>query len=77
MENKYREQSRKGYTNFRKVYDITMAILFVLVGIGVMTVDRLGLNLVFTEEPLYKYGFGGICLLYGAFRLYRGIKQDY
>jgi hypothetical protein len=77
MENKFRERSQKGYTNFRKVYDITMALLFLAVGASMFFIDKLGLNLVFTEEPMYKYGFAGICLLYGGFRLYRGIKQAY
>ncbi|MEN9599486.1 MAG: hypothetical protein RL596_1805 [Bacteroidota bacterium] len=77
MDNKFRDRSRKSYTNFRKVYDITMAILIIGVGVLILFIDKLGLNLVFTAEPIYKYGFASICLLYGGFRLYRAIKQDY
>jgi hypothetical protein len=77
MDNKFRDRSRKSYTNFRKVYDITMAILVIGVGVLMLFIDKLGLNLVFTAEPIYKYGFACICLLYGGFRLYRGLKQDY
>jgi uncharacterized membrane protein YfcA len=28
-------------------------------------------------DPLFRYLFGGICLLYGGFRLYRGVYPNY
>jgi hypothetical protein len=28
-------------------------------------------------DQSFRYMFGGICLLYGGFRLYRGLKKNY
>lgn len=70
-----RERSQRSYTNFRRVYDITMAILFLAMAASMFMMDFLKLNLVIAEDKTFRYFFGGICLLYGGFRLYRGIKQ--
>ncbi|WP_439504401.1 hypothetical protein [Sediminibacterium sp.] len=77
MENTLRERNQKRYSVFRRIYDISMSILFLGVGLAVFFIEKLGMDLVFTAEPIYRNLFGSICLLYGAFRLYRGIKQDY
>ena len=77
MENTIRERNQKRYSVFRRIYDIAMSILFLGVGLAVFFIEKLGMDLVFTAEPVYRNLFGIICLLYGAFRLYRGIKQDY
>ncbi|TAH14461.1 MAG: hypothetical protein EAZ12_00445 [Sphingobacteriia bacterium] len=76
MENSYRERSNKGFNNFRRVYDITMAILFLSMAIAMFYMDRFKLNLVIAEDIGFRYFFGSICLLYGGFRLYRGIKKQ-
>jgi hypothetical protein len=77
MENAYRERNQKRYILFRRIKDISMSTLFLGVGFAVFFIEKLGMDLVFTAEPVYRNFFGSICLLYGAFRLYRGIKQDY
>lgn len=77
MENAYRERNQKRYILFRRIKDISMSTLFLGVGFLVFFIEKLGMDLVFTAEPVYRNFFGSICLLYGAFRLYRGIKQDY
>jgi len=75
MENNTRERSQKVYNNFRRVYDLSMAVLFIGMGFAMFFLERLKLNLVITDDTGFRYFFGGICLLYGGFRLYRGIKQ--
>jgi len=43
--------------------------------------DRLGVDaieqFITPIDPVLRYLFGGLCLLYGFFRLYRGIKKEY
>lgn len=75
MENNTRDNSQRGYNNFRRVYDISMAILFLSMGVAMFFLEKLKLNLVIAEDTGFRYFFGGICLLYGGFRLYRGIMQ--
>ncbi|MDO8996319.1 hypothetical protein [Sediminibacterium sp.] len=77
MENTFRERNQKRYSIFRRIYDISMSLLFLGVGLAVFFIEKFGMDLVFTAEPVYRNFFGSICMLYGAFRLYRGIKQDY
>jgi hypothetical protein len=76
MENNYRERSNKSYFYFRLLYDITMAILFLSMAIAMFLMDRFKLDLAIAEDKGFRYFFGTICLIYGIFRLYRGIKQQ-
>ncbi len=76
MENTFRERSQRRFGAFRKIYDITMALIFLAVAFSMFFLEQFKLDLVFTEDKLYRYFFGSICLLYGGFRLYRGFKQN-
>ncbi len=81
MENDYRQRQRKSYTVMRTIYDLTMAILFLAIGLTMLLGDKFGIpalrDFVAGLNPFIRYSFGGICILYGSFRLYRGIKHDY
>jgi hypothetical protein len=37
--------------------------------------DKLGIGI--RTDKTISYLFGGLCLLYGPFRLYRGFRKDY
>jgi hypothetical protein len=81
MENDFREKQRKSYNVMRVTYDLTMAILILAIGCLLVFGDKFG-NKTLKEfvtglDPLLRYMFGTLCLLYGGFRMYRGIKQDY
>ena len=79
MESNFKDKQRKSYNNMQTVYNITMGLL--ILGIGFMMIfnEKIGLNLTekFGGDSLMINLFGGLCLLYGSFRLYRGIKKDY
>ncbi len=81
MENDFRERQRKSYNVMRVTYDLTMAILILAIGCLLLFGDKFGSktlkDFVTGLDPLLRYMFGTLCLLYGGFRLYRGIKQDY
>ena len=78
MEPDFREKQRKGYTNMQTVYNITMGLLILGIGLLMFLNEKIGLNLTekFGGDSLMIYLFGSLCLLYGGFRLYRGIKKD-
>ncbi len=75
MENDYKEKQRKSYNLMRTVYNITMGLIITGIGVVMLFNDKIGLN--FELDPLMIYAFSGLCILYGGFRLYRGIKRDY
>jgi len=77
MEKDFRERNRKGYVQMRMVYDYCVALLILGMSVVMFAGDRLNIEFVNGLDPLMRYLFGGLCLLYGGFRLYRGIKKDY
>ena len=79
MESDYKEKQRKSYTSMQTIYNITMGLLILGIGVMMFFSEKIGLNLTekFGGDSLMIYLFGSLCLLYGGFRLYRGIKKDY
>ena len=79
MEPDFKEKRRKSYNNMQTVYNITMGLLILGIGLMMFFNEKIGLNLTekFGGDSLMIYLFGSLCLLYGGFRLYRGIKKDY
>lgn len=76
MENDFRERQRKNYDTMRSVYNVTIGIVITGIGVLMFLNEKIGLNLLQQFDPLMIYAFGGLCLLYGIFRLYRGIKKE-
>jgi hypothetical protein len=54
-----------------------MAILLLGMATVMLFGEKLKIAMVVEIDSAFRYMFGGICLLYGGFRLYRGIKRDY
>jgi hypothetical protein len=70
--NNFEQRERKSQTNIRMINDFTMGILWSAVGLFLLLHKKLGYALDF--EPFVTNLFGGICILYGGFRIWRGIK---
>ncbi len=77
MENEFEVKKQKSYTIMRMTYDLTMAIILLGMSTVMLFAQTLKIEQLISIEPTFRYLFGGICLLYGGFRLYRGIKRDY
>ena len=77
LENNFESHRRKSYVTMRMLYDFTMAALIIGMSVILFFGDRFGLPLIADLDPVLRYGFAGLCLLYGGFRLYRGIKHNY
>ncbi len=75
MQNEFREKRRKATVNMRMMRDITMAILILGVATLLFIVPYLGLRLRMGDS--FRITMGVLFAVYGAFRLYRGIKRDY
>jgi len=76
MENEYRDKHRKSYDTMRTVYNVTMGVIILAIGVLILFNEKLGINLSI-DNPILLYAFSGLCILYGSFRLYRGIKKNY
>jgi hypothetical protein len=81
MEKDVRDQQRKGYTMMRSVYDIGVGVFITIIGVIMLFGGRLGIpaltEFIEDRDSLLLGIFGGLCLLYGIFRLYRGVKKNY
>ena len=61
----------------RMIYDFTFAGLIIAMAIILFFGDKFGLPLIADLDRGLRFGFAGLCLLYGSFRVYRGIKHEY
>ncbi len=77
MNEDYRDRNKKGFDVLQSVRHFTMAILFVVMGLMFFLADKYNITQLLQFDKLFRYIFGGICFLYGGFRIYRGIKKDY
>jgi hypothetical protein len=77
FENEPPNERDRGYIRMRSIMDYGMGILWSAMGIFLLFIRQFntGLELRF-DDPAMK-AFGGICVLYGLFRIYRGYKKNY
>lgn len=77
MVEEYEAQRRRQVRNMRSVMDYVMGALFFLIGVYFLTYRFLGVN-VFNRQPSpIDYLIGGLFVVYGAWRIYRGYKKAY
>ena len=73
----YEKNKRRQGTNMRSVADYSMGILFFLIGLYLLVYRHLDINLLQRAPSSTDYLFGGLFVLYGAWRIYRGYKKNY
>ncbi len=77
MEQNYRDKQRKSYTLMRRTYDITMAMLILGLAVVLLFGEYWHIERITNIDKVLRYLMAGISVLYGGFRLYRGIKAEY
>ncbi|MEP6711462.1 MAG: hypothetical protein ABJA37_03550 [Ferruginibacter sp.] len=67
----------KGYLRMRSIMDYGMGVMWAAMGFFLIFIRQFhtGLEARF-DDPTMKV-FGGVCVLYGLFRIYRGYKKNY
>jgi hypothetical protein len=75
MASEYEDKKQRAYINRRALMDLGMGIIYTGMSGLMFFARKVGLDAVFAEP--FNYIFGGLCLLYGGFRIYRGIKKNY
>ncbi len=73
----FQEQQRKKLTRVKSTMDTTMGIILVLFGIFFLLVKTLNIRIVDREPSQLDYFIGGLFVLYGSWRIYRGYKKNY
>ncbi len=70
-----KDKRRKQYSLMRSILDYGMGGLILCFGFFFLFSEKLGFN--FEMEPFFKYFFSGLCIVYGAWRIYRGYQKNY
>jgi len=76
MSSDFEDKKMKQYASRRAILDLGVGILWTALGIFFIFSENLNLHFDLLASP-YNYFFGGLWILYGGFRIYRGIKQNY
>jgi hypothetical protein len=77
MATDFRERQQKSYRIMRMIYDLSMAVIILGTAVLLLLAEKLKIEQLLSVDPMFRYLMGGVFLLYGGFRLYRGIKHDY
>ena len=78
MFEEYEKKRRKQISLMRSLLDYGMGIIILLLGLFFFFRSKfnISLNETFPPNNIDKI-FGAVCLLYGAWRIYRGYKKKY
>lgn len=72
-----REERRpKNYILMRSMLDFAMGVLYLGVGLFMIFPEKLGFAMD-SFDRTFRFIFGGICVVYGIWRIYRGLRKDY
>jgi hypothetical protein len=76
MENEARDKRTKSYSTTRSLLDYTMGLLYLGGGVFLIFAESFGFEMQ-SFDKTFRYIFGGLCILYGSWRIYRGFKKHY
>jgi len=80
MFEEYEKKKRKQIATMRSMMDYVMGFIIFLIGLFFLFRSKLGdipINEKLGQPDLLEKMFGGLCLLYGAWRIYRGYQKKY
>lgn len=67
----------KGYIRMRSIMDLGMGILWAGMGVFLFFVRKFSPGLAEQYDINLLRVFAVVCMIYGLFRVYRGIKKNY
>lgn len=78
MANEHPDQDKtrkKTYELRRAILDYGMGVVIFCIGVVMLIAPKIGLTV--DLEPTFRYMLGGLFVLYGGFRVYRGRQKNY
>jgi hypothetical protein len=77
----YERQKRKQVSGMKSLMDYGMGILILILGLVFLFRMQFGanhpVNITMGKPDLLEKMFGGLSILYGIWRIYRGYKKNY
>ncbi len=77
FDNDQMSERDKGYVRMRSIMDMGMGILWTSMGVFLIFIEKFSTDLAARFGDTSMKIFGGVCIVYGLFRVYRGIKKNY
>jgi hypothetical protein len=77
MDNEYEQQKRKQVATMRSIMDYGMGVIWLAFGAFFIFHEQIKLNILNFPPSAYDKFIGGLFILYGAWRIYRGYKKNY
>ena len=77
MFDEYEKKKRNQVSSMRSIKDYGIGVFIIIVGLFFLFHKKLKLSIIDFPASQMDYYFGGMCLLYGAWRIYRGYKKNY
>jgi hypothetical protein len=77
MAEDYQELHRKRISRMRSLMDYSMGIILSLIGLFFLFYGQMDITLMGRKHNNMDYLIGGLFLVYGIWRIYRGYKKDY
>lgn len=70
-------EREKGYIRMRSIMDLGMGILWAAMGLFLIFIKKISPDMALRfDTSLFKI-FAVVCVIYGLFRIYRGVKKNY
>ncbi|MDB5192206.1 MAG: hypothetical protein JWQ96_1769 [Segetibacter sp.] len=76
MENERIDKRTKSYIMMRSMMNYGMGAIYLAVGAFLLFPEKLGFTMEAFDDTA-RYIFGGIIVLYGVWRIYRGVRKEY
>jgi len=70
------DNRRRSYNQMRSILDYAMGIIYVAAGLFLFFYKQLGMQVDLISRPI-AIGLGVIILVYGGWRIYRGVQKNY
>jgi hypothetical protein len=77
MLEEYENNKKKQVTRMKSIKDYSMGVLISLLGVFFIFHDQFKMPIGNDESSTMEKVFGGMCILYGGWRIYRGYKKNY
>ncbi|HEX2848623.1 MAG TPA: hypothetical protein VHN59_18910 [Chitinophagaceae bacterium] len=78
MLEEYEKKRKKQVSSMRSILDYGIGVLIAILGLFLFF--RNYFNISFNEQfppDIWDKVFGGVCIIYGSWRIYRGYKKNY
>lgn len=69
------DKRRKHNTLRRSIMDYGMGLVIISFGVFLFIGTEIGFE--FDMDPVFRYGLGGLFIIYGVWRFYRGYQKKY